>query len=61
MESNSVNGAERSSSQMETDIATSYQEANDALAASAVGFTIRIVHMEQVLLSVNYSVGVVNP
>lgn len=50
LDSNDENGARRSSAQMETEIATSYQEANDALVDSGVEFAIRIVHMQQVLL-----------
>lgn len=50
LDANNESGAERSSAQMETEIATAYQEANDALTDSGVGFNIRIVHMEQVLL-----------
>lgn len=60
-DSSSIAGAERSNSQMETEIATSYQEANAALAASGVGFTIRIVHMKEVTDSVHHSVGVKQP
>lgn len=48
-DSNSLAGAERSNSQMETDIAASYQGANDALAASGVNFSVRVVHMREVL------------
>lgn len=48
-DSTSLAGAERSSSQMETDIAASYQGANDALAASGVDFSVRLVHMREVL------------
>lgn len=47
-DSNTLSGAERSNSQMETDIALSYQGANDALAASGVDFSIRVVHMREV-------------
>ena len=46
--SNAMFGSERGSEQLETDIAASFQEANDGLAASGVDFTIRIVHMEEV-------------
>lgn len=48
LDANGEHGADRSGSQIESEIATSYQEANNALADSGVGFTIRIVHMEQV-------------
>ena len=47
-DSNALTGAERTSSQMETDIAASYQGANDALASSGVNFVIRVVHMKEV-------------
>ena len=40
--------AERTSSQMETEIIAAYQHANDGLVASGVGFTIRVVRVEQV-------------
>lgn len=49
LESNSGDGAGRSIAQMESDIATAYQGANNALSASGVDFSVRIVHMEQVL------------
>ncbi|CAM9226026.1 unnamed protein product [Ectocarpus sp. 4 AP-2014] len=47
LESNSGDGAGRSIAQMESDIATAYQGANNALFASGVNFSVRIVHMEQ--------------
>ncbi|CAN0470461.1 unnamed protein product, partial [Ectocarpus sp. 8 AP-2014] len=47
LESNSGDGAGRSIAQMESDIATAYQGANNALSASGVDFSVRIVHMEQ--------------
>lgn len=49
LESDSGDGAGRSIAQMESDIATAYQGANNALSASGVNFSVRIVHMEQVL------------
>ena len=48
LDSTSLAGADRSSSQMETDIAASFQGANDALEASGVNFSIRVVHMREV-------------
>lgn len=48
LDSTSLSGADRSSSQMETDIAASFQGANDALEASGVNFSLRVVHMREV-------------
>lgn len=50
LDSNTLAGDKRTNSQMETDIASSYQEANNALAASGVDFSIRIVRMLEVLV-----------
>ncbi|CAM9482761.1 unnamed protein product [Ectocarpus fasciculatus] len=47
LESTSGDGAGRTIAQMESDIATAYQGANNALSASGVDFSVRIVHMEQ--------------
>ncbi|CAM9859463.1 unnamed protein product, partial [Hapterophycus canaliculatus] len=47
-ESNSDAVIGRSTSQMETDIATSFQGANNALTDSGVDFAIRVVHMQEV-------------
>lgn len=59
-DSKSLSGAERSNAQMETEIAASYQGANEALDSSGVEFAIRVVHMQEVL-SVHQFVGVATP
>lgn len=48
LETNSENAVGRSIAQMETDIATSYQSANNALTDSAVDFSVRVVHVQKV-------------
>lgn len=48
-DSKSLAGAERTNAQMESDIAASFQGANDALAASGVDFTVRLVKLIEVL------------
>lgn len=55
LESASGDGAGRTIAQMESDIATAYQGANNALSASGIDFSIRIVHMEQVLSACMHS------
>lgn len=49
-ESNSADGSVRSNAQMETDIITAYEGANNALADSGVDFRIRVVHMAEVTM-----------
>lgn len=49
LDSTTLAGAERSSAQMETDIAASYQGANEALTASGVNFQVRLVNIREVL------------
>lgn len=51
-DSSSETGAARTSSQLETELVTAWEEANEALVDSAVNFKIRIVHMEQVCVHV---------
>lgn len=44
----SEDGTVRTSSQMETDIITAYEGANNALVDSGVNMKLRIVHVQQV-------------
>lgn len=46
--SDSMDGKTRTEAQLETDIITSYEEANNALADSGIDVTLRVVHIESV-------------
>lgn len=48
IETNDVDGPMRSEAQMETDIITAYEGANNALRDSSVDITLNVVHMERV-------------
>lgn len=48
IETNDVDGPMRSETQMETDIITAYEGANNALRDSGVDITLNVVHMARV-------------
>lgn len=48
IETNDVDGPMRSETQMETDIITAYEGANNALMDSGVDITLNVVHMARV-------------